>query len=69
MTSQNNDPNKEITQSLIAIVETQDAMIKMLWSIMRGLPNSIFLDDADFKNTDVRRKIAINALRTKYGIN
>ncbi len=63
----NNDPNKEIAQALVAIVETQDAMIRMLWSIKSGLPSLSSLDDSDFKNTDARRKIAINALRTKYG--
>ena len=68
MTPPNNDPNKEIAQALVAIAETQDAIIRMLWSIRSGLPNSGFLDDSDFRNIDARRKISINALRTKYGI-
>lgn len=68
MASQANDPNKEIAQTLIAIAETQDAIIRMLWSIRGGLPSSSPLDDSDFRNLDARRKITINALRTKYGI-
>ena len=68
MTPQNNDPNKEIAQALVAIAETQDAIIRMLWSIRSGLPSAGSLDDSDFRNIEARRKITINALRTKYGI-
>ena len=68
MTPQNNDPNKEIAQALVAIAETQDAIIRMLWSIRGGLPSAGSLDDSDFRNIDARCKISINALRTKYGI-
>jgi hypothetical protein len=68
MASQNNDPNKEIAHALVAIAETQDAIIRMLWSIRQGIPSSGSLDDSDFKNLDARRKITVNALKTKYGI-
>ena len=68
MASQNDDPNKEIAYALVAIAETQDAIVRMLRSIRSGLPGSGSLDDSDFRDIDARRKITINALKTKYGI-
>ena len=60
--------NAEIAQALVAVMESQDAIMRMLWSIKAGIPNPAFLEDSDFQLIKTRREMAKNALKSKYKI-
>jgi hypothetical protein len=60
--------DKAIAQALVAILDTQDAIIRMLWSIRSGTQNASFLDDSDFQVIDMRRRMAKAALVKKFKV-
>jgi hypothetical protein len=55
---------EDIAEGITAVLDGQDAILKMLWSIRSGV-NASFLDDSDFQVINMRRNFARNNLRVK----
>ena len=60
--------DEEIAKALVSIMEGQDAIMRMLWSVRQGIQNPGFLDDSDFQLIQSRRNLAKNSLKNKYKI-
>jgi hypothetical protein len=55
----------EIAEALVAVMDSQNAIIRMLWSIRGGVPQAQFLDDSDFQAINSRRQNSRNNLHRK----
>ena len=55
---------EDIASALVSVMDTQEAILRMLWSIRSGV-NASFLDDSDFQVMNMARTIARNKLRAK----
>ena len=56
---------EDVAEALTAVMDTQDAIMRMLWSIRGGVPGAHFLDDSDFQSLAMRRRLASTKLTAK----
>lgn len=55
---------EDLAEGIAAVLDGQEAILRMLWSIRSGVKAS-FLDDSDFQAINMRRNFARNNLRAK----
>lgn len=56
---------EDLADALVSVMETQEAIMRMLWSVRAGTRGAAFLDDSDFQTLAMKRSIAANTLRAK----